>query len=284
MKVFITGSQGCLGTAFQELLKSERINYLGVDIHQLDICDVKRLNEAIFNYQPDVICHFAAVSDVDLCEREPDMAFRVNTLATLGIALIARKINAKLLYTSTNFIFDGNKETPYFEYDQPNPVSEYGKTKYLGEKYIKEVHNRYYIVRTAWLFGKNAKTFATKFLTQKEKPHSINVICDQIGSFTYVQDLAEAIFNIIKSENYGTYHIVNSEYGTWLDFLLKAKELMRFNTELVPVKTEELNLPAPRPKFAPLGSKNYEFLFEKKMRPWKDALTDFIKTVILSNK
>lgn len=279
MKVFITGSQGCLGIAMQNLLRKENVNHLGIDIQQLDISDFKKLNDAIINYRPDVILHFAAISDVDACEREPELAFRINTLSTLGIATIARKIKAKLLYTSTNFVFDGDKEKPYFECDQPNPISEYGKTKYLGEKYIREVHDRFYIVRTSWLFGKNAKTFASRFLEQKEKPHSISVICDQIGSFTYVIDLADAIFNIIKSENYGTYHIVNGDYGTWLDFLLKAKEIMKFNTELIPVKTDELNLPAPRPKFAPLGSKNYEFLFDKKIRPWQDALVDFIKTL-----
>ncbi|MEO0136336.1 MAG: dTDP-4-dehydrorhamnose reductase [candidate division WOR-3 bacterium] len=279
MKVFITGAQGCLGLAFQEILKCQRVNYLGIDIPQLDITDFKRLKEAILSYHPDVVCHFAAISDVDLCEREPEMALRVNTLATLGIALIARKIDAKLLYTSTNFVFDGKGESPYYEYDQPNPISIYGRTKYFGEQYIKEVHTRYYIVRTAWIFGKNSKTFASKFLLQKDKPHSINVICDQIGSFTYVEDLAEAIFEIIKSENYGTYHIVNSEYGTWLDFLLRAKELMHFSTELIPVKTEELDLPAPRPRFAPLGSRNYEFLFGKRMPPWQDALAEFIKMI-----
>lgn len=277
MKVLITGSQGCLGTAMQNILRVQNVQCLGIDIQQVDISDFKKINELVMNYKPDVILHFAAISDVDLCEKEPELAFRINTLSTLGIAIIARKVNAKLLYTSTNFIFDGKAEKPYFEYDPPNPISEYGKTKYLGEKYIMEIHNRYYIVRTSWLFGRNSKTFASKFLLEKEKPHSVNVICDQIGSFTYVQDLAEAIFNIIKSENYGTYHIVNSNYGTWLNFLSKAKEIMRFNTLLIPIKTEELNLPAPRPKFAPLGSKNYEFLFDKKMRPWEDALEDFIR-------
>jgi dTDP-4-dehydrorhamnose reductase len=280
MKVFITGSQGCLGSTMQNLLRRDGINYLGVDIQQIDISDFKRLNEVVLNYRPDVILHFAAISDVDACEKEPELAFRINTLATLGIALVARKIKAKLVYTSTNFIFDGNTEKPYFEYDTPNPISEYGKTKYLGEKYIKDICDNYFIIRTAWLFGKNSKTFASRFLQQKEKNKSISVICDQIGSFTYNIDLAEAILNLIKTENYGTYHITNSGYGTWLDFLLKAKELMRFNTELIPVKTEELKLPAPRPRFAPLGSKNYEFLFGKRMRPWQDALADFVKSLM----
>ncbi|MGQ9664882.1 MAG: dTDP-4-dehydrorhamnose reductase [bacterium] len=277
MKVFITGAQGCLGLAMQNLLRRENINFLGVDLPQFDITNYKKLNEAVLNYRPDLILHFAAISDVDECERNPELALRTNGLATLGIATLAHKINAKLLYTSTNFVFDGNVEEPYFEFSAPNPISQYGKTKYVGEKYIKEIYDRYFIVRTAWLFGKNSKTFASKFLQQKDKPRSVSIICDQVGSFTYVEDLVEAIFLIIKSENYGTYHIVNAGFGTWLDFMLKAKELIKFNTELIPVKTEELNLPAPRPRFAVLGSKNYEFLFEKKMRKWQEALGDFLK-------
>lgn len=281
MKVFITGAQGCLGLAMQNLLRRENINFLSIDLPQFDITDYRKLNEAILNYRPDAILHFAAISDVDECEKNPEIALRTNCLASLGIATVARKVNAKLLYTSTNFIFDGNTEEPYFEFAEPRPLSQYGKTKYLGEKYIKEIYHRYFIVRTAWLFGKNSKTFASRFLQQKDKPHSINVICDQIGSFTYVEDLAEVIFLIMKSENYGTYHITNAGSGTWLDFMLKAKELMKFNTELIPVKTEELNLPAPRPGFAVLGSKNYEFLFDKKMRNWQEALADFIKMLKL---
>lgn len=282
MKVFVTGAQGCLGMAIQKLLKRENVNFLGVDLPHFDITDYKKLNEIILNYRPDIILHFAAISDVDECERNPEIALRTNCLATIGIATVARKINAKILYTSTNFVFDGNTEEPYFEFAEPNPISQYGKTKYLGEKYIKEIYQRYFIVRTAWLFGKNSKTFASKFLQQKDKPHSISVICDQIGSFTYVEDLAEAIFLIIKSENYGTYHLVNAGSGSSLDFMLRAKELIKFNTELIAVKTEELNLPAPRPRFAVLGSKIYEFLFDKKMRNWQEALADFLK--ILNTK
>uniref|UniRef100_A0A7C4XNP2 dTDP-4-dehydrorhamnose reductase n=1 Tax=candidate division WOR-3 bacterium TaxID=2052148 RepID=A0A7C4XNP2_UNCW3 len=277
MKVFITGADGGLGSEVRNLLKREKINFLGVDIKQLDITDFKKTNEVILNYQPDVILHFAAISNVDECERNKELALRTNSLSTLGLVTIAKKIGAKFLYTSTSFVFDGYAEEPYFEYSTPNPICEYGRTKLIGENFIKEVYDRFYIVRTSWLFGENSKTFISKFLKTEEKPHSINIICDQFGSFTYIPDLAEAIFLLIKSENYGTYHLTNSGFGTWLDFALKAKDLMKFNTELIPTKLEELNLPAPRPRFAPLGSRNYEFFFEKKMRPWQDALTDFIR-------
>ena len=148
-----------------------------------------------------------------------------------------------------------------------------------GENFIRDLTDRFYVVRTAWLFGKNAKTFITKFLTRPEKPPFIDVICDQIGSFTYIPDLAEAIFTLVKSENYGVFHIVNAGAGSWLEFALKAKDLLMFKTDLRPVKTEELNLPAPRPAFGTLLSKNYEFFFEKSMRRWEMALADFVKEI-----
>jgi dTDP-4-dehydrorhamnose reductase len=279
VKVFISGADGALGTEVQRILTREKASFLATDIKQLDFTDFKKVNESVLKYRPDVILHFGALSDVDECERDKDAALRVNGLGTLGFAVIARKIGAKILYTSTNFVFEGNTETPYFEDDLPAPVNVYGRTKLLGEQYIKDHCDRYYIVRTSWLFGNRSKTFVSKFLQAREKPRSVNVVCDLIGSFTYVPDLAEMIFQLVKSENYGTYHIINSGIGSWLDFAIKARHLMKFNTEIMPVKAEELNLPARRPQFAALGSRNYEFLFDRKMRKWEDALADFIRVL-----
>ena len=279
MKVFISGSQGALGTAMQNVLRTEHVNLLATDINQLDIADFKTSHETLLNYRPDVILHFAAISNVDACEENKELALRVNALGTLGLSTIAKKIGAKMVYISTNFVFDGATEEPYYEYSQPHPINEYGRTKLLGEHYVKDLCDRYFIVRTSWLFGKNSKTYIPQFLSTANKPASINVICDQFASFTYTIDLAEAIFLLIKSENYGIFHIVNRGIGSWLDFALKAKELMRFKTEINPTKTEELNLPAPRPRYSPLDSRNFEFLFNQTMRNWEDALAQFIKSL-----
>ncbi len=279
MKVFISGADGALGTAMQKILRKEGINFLGTDINQLDVADFKKTNESLLNYRPDVILHFAAISNVDACEENKDLAFRVNALGSLGLATIAKKIRAKILYMSTNFVFDGASEELYSEYSQPHPINEYGKTKLIGENYVKDICDRHFIVRTSWLFGKNSKNFVPKFIISENKPTSINVICDQFASFTYTTDLADALFLLIKSENYGIFHIVNKGIGSWLDFALKAKELMRFKTEISPTKTEELNLPASRPRFAPLDSKNFEFLFNRTMRSWEKALAEFIKSI-----
>ena len=280
MKILITGADGALGTALQTVLRRENIQTIATDIKQMDVADFKKTNETLLHHRPDAIIHCAAISNVDECERNKDLAMRVNALGTLGLATISRKINAKLLYLSTNFIFDGTQEEPYGEYAPTNPVSEYGRTKYLGECHVKDACERYFIVRTSWLFGERSKTFISRFLQEKTKPASIDVICDQFASFTYTVDLAEAIVQIIKSDHYGIYHCVNNGCGSWLDFALKAKECMHFSTTLNPVKTEELNLPAPRPRYAPLASNTYQFLFNRSIRTWEDALRAYTKSLL----
>jgi len=280
MKIFISGAEGALGKEMTVLLRREKIKFLPTDIKQLDITDFKKTSKVLSDYRPDVILHFAAVSDVDSCETDCDTAFRVNALSSLGLAINANRIRAKMLYTSTNFVFGGDGEIAYSENSQPDPTSEYGKTKLFGENYVREICDRYFVVRTSWLFGLNSKTFISKFLAMEKKPSSINVICDQFASLTYIPHLAEAILRIIKSENYGTYHIVNSGVASWLDFVLRAKKIMRFRTTIKPVKIDELHLPAKRPRFAPLSSDHYEFLFSCKMKSWEDALTDYIKRLL----
>jgi dTDP-4-dehydrorhamnose reductase len=276
MKILITGADGALGTDMQQLLQKEGIIFMATDIKQLDITDYKKTNEFLLNYRPTVILHFAALSDVDGCETESDLALRVNAMGTLGLATIARKIDAKMLYVSTNYVFEGTQEQPYYEYSPPKPVNQYGRTKLLGEHYVRDICSRYYIVRTSWLFGTKSKTFVSKFITSAQKPASIHVICDQFASFTYTVDLAEAILALIKTDNFGIYHLVNRGIGSWLDFALRAKDIMKFKTALNPITTEELNLAACRPRYTPLGSRNYSFLFDRTMRTWKNALAAFI--------
>ncbi len=279
MKVFISGADGALGIEMHDILKREGVQVYAADMKQLDVADFRKTNEALLQYRPDVIVHCAAISNVDVCETTKDLAFRVNTLSSLGLATIARKLNAKMVYISTNFVFDGTQEQPYHEYSLPNPINEYGRTKLFGEQGVKDICHRHFIVRTSWMFGKHTKNYIPQFLVNENKPGSIDVICDLFASFTYVPDLAEALFLLIKSENFGIYHIVNRGSGSWLDFVLKAKEQMQFKTEPKPVTTEELHLPAPRPRFSPLESRHYEFLFNRNMRSWEEALAAFIKSI-----
>jgi dTDP-4-dehydrorhamnose reductase len=276
MKIFVSGAHGALGREMTGLLSREGIEHLATDIDGLDVTDFRQTHDVLLDYHPDVILHFAAVSDVDQCEEAPETALRVNALSSLGLGTIAEKINARILYTSTNFVFDGSNEAPYAENSKPNPINRYGKSKLLGEMYIRESCPRHFIIRTSWLFGLYSRNFISRFLNSETKPESINAVCDRCASFTYTADLAKALLAIIASERYGVYHLVNRGEGSFMDFLLKAKELMGFNTEIRPIKVADLDLPAPRPKYAPLASHNFEDIFKQRMRNWPDALAEFV--------
>jgi dTDP-4-dehydrorhamnose reductase len=279
VKVFITGAAGALGAEMQRILHRERIDFLPTDLKELNITDQEKTAAVVGNYRPDVILHLAAISDVDACEQNRELALRTNALGSLGLARCTERIGAKIIYLSSNFVFDGKGNHAYQELSVPNPINEYGRTKLLGEHYIKDNCHRFFIVRTAWLFGKNSKTFIPRFLVEPRKPGSINVIRDQIGSFTYIPDLAEAICLLITSEDYGIYHLVNRGVGSWYDFALAAKGLMGFKTEIEPVNTATLKLAAPRPRFAPLDSSHFEAGFRRSLPEWQDALKRFIQTI-----
>jgi len=283
MRIFISGADGALGREMTTILHRKGIDILATDAKQLDITDFKRTHEVLLDYQPDAILHFAAVSDVDKCEEDPETALGVNALSSLKLGIIANKIKAKLLYTSTNFVFDGNSEKPYREYDQPRPINTYGRTKLLGEKYIKDTCGRHFIVRTSWLFGVHSKNFISRFLNSREKPVHLDAVCNRFASFTYTLDLAQALLLIIRSEDYGVFHVVNRGVGSFNDFLLKAREIMGFNTEIRPIQAEKLTLLAERPKYAPLASQNYEELSRQQMRRWEDALADFVGSLSLQS-
>jgi dTDP-4-dehydrorhamnose reductase len=279
MKIFVSGARGALGREMTKLLTRQGIEHLATDIDELDVTDFKQAHDVLVEYHPDVILHFAAVSDVDKCEETPEDTLRVNALSSLGLGTIAKKINASILYTSTNFVFDGNDNTPYGEDSMPNPINRYGQSKLLGETYIRETCPHHFIIRTSWLFGRYSRNFISRFLNSDTKPKSLNAVCDRCASFTYTVDLAKALLTIITSDRYGVYHIVNRGEGSFMDFLLKAKELMNFNTELRPIKAADLNLPAPRPQYSPLSSHNYEDAFEQNMRHWPDALAEFVSSL-----
>jgi dTDP-4-dehydrorhamnose reductase len=280
MKILISGANGALGREMTGLLRAEGIEYLATDKKNLDITDFKKIYNSLMDYQPDIIFHFAAVSDVDRCEKIPETALRVNALSSLGLAVIANRIGARLVYMSTNFVFDGNNAGgSYGEYDEPNPINTYGKTKLLGENYVKTACSSYYIVRTSWLFGRYSRNFISRFLNNREKPAHLDAVCDRFASFTYTPDLAQALISLAKSDKFGVYHIVNRGVGSFLDFLSRAQELMKFRTEIRSIKAEKLDLLAAKPKYSPLASKNYEISTNKQMRTWQDALADFVDTL-----
>lgn len=209
MRVVITGSRGQLGLALQRVLAAGH-EVLGLVRPMHDITDMDAIGMAIREFVPDIVIHAAAMTDVDGCERDPEAARRVNVLGTRNVAVAAQQVDAKLVYISTDYVFDGRKAAPYWEYDDVNPLSVYGRTKWLGEEIVRRFSSRYYIVRTAWLYGEGEDNFVGTVLRLARERGSLHMVTDEVGSPTFVLDLAQAILKLLETFAYGTYHLSNA--------------------------------------------------------------------------
>jgi len=298
MRILITGACGMLGRDLVEVLSEGQELYL-LDVETfppslssqfstltLDITDSAKTYREVTRINPDIVIHAAAYTDVDGCETNRDLAFRVNALGTRNIALACQRFDTELLYISTDFVFNGEKGEPYLEFDRPDPQSIYAKSKYWGELYIESLLNRFYIVRSSWLFGKNGKNFVTTILNLAKQKKEIEVVNDQIGSPTYTKDLARAIAQLIGTERkdpttraslYGIWHITNSGQCSWYEF---AREILQDSgVRVKPITSKELNRPARRPKFSVLENSIWKLQGWKSLRHWKEALRDYLKEI-----
>ncbi|MGL5381175.1 dTDP-4-dehydrorhamnose reductase, partial [Clostridium sp.] len=206
MKILITGCQGQLGKALSDLLSLEsKYTIVGTDVDTLDICNGVEVSDYIRENKFDVVINCAAYTKVDLCETNSSLAFNVNSIGAKNVAIACEEIGAKVVYISTDYVFDGEKTEPYIESDTTGPESIYGITKSLGEFYTRNFSTKYFIVRTAWLYGEGPN-FVRTMLSLSENKSSINVVNDQFGSPTSTVDLALCIKSLIETDNYGTYH------------------------------------------------------------------------------
>lgn len=276
MKVLIIGSEGMLGHDLVDILGVENeINTTTIDT--LDVTDIYKTIETVKEVNPDVVVHAAAFTDVDLSESKPDLAYKVNTIGTRNVAVACKEADSALVYICTDYVFDGTKGSSYYEYDKTNPLSVYGKTKYLGEVYIRDVLNKFYIIRTSWLYGFHGPNFVTTMLNLTKNNNVISVVNDQIGSPTYTVDLSKAIAQLIKKPAYGIYHITNSDYCSWYEYAREIFEIAGIDVEVKPVSTEEFPRPAPRPKYSVLKNYNWKMEGFPEIRSYKGALKDYLK-------
>jgi len=273
MKMLVTGSKGQLGKELLELYSDEEIT--GVDIDEMDITDAKQTVNFITEFNPDIVIHAAAMTDVDGCEENKETAFKVNTLGTRNVALACQKANSEMLYVSTDFIFAGDKSENYNEFDKSSPLSIYGKSKFEGEKLVKELLNRFYIVRTAWLYG-DGHNFVKTMLSLAENNDSLNIVSDQQGTPTYAKDLAIAISKIVDSGLYGTYHASNNGSCSWYSFAKKIFEIKGIDIEVNPTTAEEFGSPAERPAYSVMNNFALESQNIYNMRDWEEALKDYL--------
>ena len=276
MKIMIIGSEGMLGHDLVDVLSAEH-TVSTTTIDTLDITNINKTIKTVKENNPDVLIHAAAFTDVDGSEANPDVAYKVNAIGTRNVAVACQEADCAMVYICTDYVFDGTNTTPYYEYDQTKPLGVYGKTKHLGEVYLRDNLNKFYIVRTAWLYGYHGPNFVTTMLNLAKTTDKISVVNDQVGSPTYTVDLANAIAKLIKKPSYGIYHITNSDQCSWYDFAKEIFKLAKVEVDLKPVSTEEFPRPAPRPKFSVLENYNWKMEGYPKIRSYKEALHDYMK-------
>ena len=273
MRIAITGHKGQLGQALIETLTDDEI--LGLDLPEHDITQARQIADAIAEYRPDVVIHTAALTDVDRCAREPDLALQINGLGTHNVALACRRCDAALVAVSTNEVFDGRKGKPYYEHEPTHPINAYAESKVAGEVYVRLHLSRFYIVRTAWLYARGGNNFPRKIVAAAEKYGKLRVVCDEISSPTYAPDLARAIGALIRSEQYGIYHLTNQGACSRLEFARRILELAGLgNVPLEPITADQW----PRASTPPLNCVIRNLAGAQigiTLRHWDEALRDY---------
>lgn len=278
MRIILTGARGMLASDIQRVL-SQREELIPLSKEELDITDSRKVMNIIANLKPDMVIHCAAFTNVDQCELEPDKAYLVNTIGTWAVASACAKIDASIVYISTDYVFDGKKNSPYIEIDEPNPLNVYGKSKLGGEKMVMTLHKRFFIVRTAGLYGAKGKNFVTTILNKAREGKPLGVVSDQIVSPTYTYDLAQAISHLITSPFYGIYHIVNQGEVSWYEFAREVLRLTGIDTPVNPITSSEWPSPAKRPPYSALRSFAWDNFRFPSLRKWQDALSDFLTQI-----
>lgn len=246
------------------------------DIHNLDITLTKSI-QSIVNLNPSLVIHLAAYTDVDGCELNPKRACKVNSIGTKNVCLACQELRVPILYISTDYIFDGKKPTPYLEWDSPNPINIYGKTKLDGELWVKKLLEKFWIIRTSGLYGKWGKNFVDTVVKKGKETHKIEVVDDQIGAPTYTKDIAHAIQKLIKTKYFGIYHITNSDCCSWYEFAQAIIKISKISCEVLPISSQKLKKPAKRPYNWRLLNFVWDRVFGKPLRPWEEALNEYIK-------
>lgn len=276
MKVMITGSSGQLGSDLIRILNSSYRCFPMTRKH-LDIRNQHHVNEVVRNIVPDVIIHAAAYTNVDQAESERLEAYETNALGTRNIADAAQQVKAKLIYVSTDYVFDGSKKEPYCESDIPSPRSVYGETKLIGEQFVKRLCDSYFIVRTAWLFGIHGNNFVKKIYKLAHNCNQIYAASDCIGSPTYSLDLATFIAQLMRTTKFGVYHASNQGSCTRYEFaraILESIDLQ--HVKITPVTSASFNLSAERPLNSALLNQTIHYYRLNSLRPWREALQEYI--------
>ncbi|WP_238903682.1 dTDP-4-dehydrorhamnose reductase [Clostridium sp. YIM B02506] len=288
MKVLITGAKGQLGKQITNILRNgqseigklskeyENVEIIGVDVDVLDITDINAVRSYLTDVKPEIIINCAAYTNVDACESNEDLAFKINALGPRNLAIISNEVNAKVVHVSTDYVFSGEGTVPFKEYDETIPVSVYGKTKLAGEKFVREIADKYYIIRTAWLYGYEGNNFVYTIIKAGKEKGYLTVVDDQRGNPTNAEDLAHHMLKVAVTEEYGTYHCTGTGECSWYDFASKIIEFSNIECKVDPVTSNDYVRAAKRPSYSSLDNMMLRVTVGDEMRKWEDALKVFL--------
>ena len=269
MKVLVTGANGMLGQDLCPILEDIGCFVYESDIDTLDVTNEEQISVAIATIKPDVVIHAAAYTNVDKAEEERDLALKVNEQGTANVAKACAKNDCVMVYLSTDYVFDGEKNAPYIPTDSVNPINYYGLTKLKGEEAVKKYCEKYYIVRTSWLYGHHGKNFVETMISLSDDKE-LNVVNDQVGCPTWTVELANGIIKLIGSQKeYGIFHICGGGQTSWYGFAKEIFEQIGAKAKLIECTTDEFKRPANRPKYSVMNNEKY-------CRDWKVALRDYL--------
>ena len=278
MKILITGSDGMLGHDLADVLKGKHELILTTS-KTLDITDKDHVIDFVSSQKPDMLINAAAYTDVDGCEKNQELAYSVNGEGVRNLAMACKKIGCRLVHISTDYVFSGENTRPWVEDDETGPISVYGKSKLEGEKAICEILDKYFILRTAWLYGVNGRNFPKTMLELAENHSKITVVYDEVGTPTYTLDLAQAISKLIETDCYGIYHLTNSGSCSWCEFARYIFEIAGADIEVVPVTADEFARPAPRPSYSVLENRNWVENGFEPLRNYTEAIKEYIELI-----
>ena len=292
MRFLITGARGMMGRDLTALAESQGHATWPTDIERLahdpedrvDVADATGLANAFENFAPDAVLHLAAMTHVDECEKNPEAAYRVNTVGTQHVALLCRRLGLDMVYISTGSVFDGTKPTPYHEFDDPNPQSVYSRSKWAGEQIVRDLVPHHYIVRAGWMFGggREDKKFVAKMIDLAKERDVLRAVDDKFGAPCYTKDISQRCLDLLQTGAYGTYHAANSGMCSRYEMARAIVEYAGVTSCTVePCASTEFPLPAPRPRMEAIEGLHARLIGLPDQRPWQDALRDYIENNLL---
>lgn len=276
-KIIVTGCNGQLGRAINQVYGNNTdIELVNTDVQELDITSIDKTMELVRRVKPYAIINCAAHTAVDRCETDVDNAYRINAIGPRNLGIAAREAGAKLMHISTDYVFAGDGDRPYTEFDTPNPQSVYGRTKLAGERFVEQFAENYFIVRTEWLYG-DGKNFVRTMLRLAATTDEVKVVKDQVGSPTSAAELVKILDTLLWTENYGLFHGTCTGSCSWADFAAEIFRLAGKSTRVTGITTEEYNAPAKRPAYSVLDNYMLRLTNGYQAADWRQAIEEYIK-------